>query len=128
MNGSILSPHPIEDSLGAIVGIEVKAAATVLPAALKGMRFLRELAGSRFRRDVLLTTGRVSQPVDRDVWAMPVSALWTLGAAELSALPSTLAQRSASPRRLNLWREPASKLKPSPSRRVAGLRFRTFRR
>ena len=61
---------------GRLVGIEVKAAATVGRGDLKGLRALRDVAGKRFHRGVVLYTGRETLPFGPDLWALPVSALW----------------------------------------------------
>jgi predicted AAA+ superfamily ATPase len=70
----------LEADDGRLVGIEVKAAATVGVADLKGLTTLREVAGKRFHRGVVLYTGRETLPFGSDLWALPVSALWQLGA------------------------------------------------
>jgi predicted AAA+ superfamily ATPase len=70
----------IEEPSGSVVGVEVKAAATIQSSDLRGMRFLRDLAGDRFRRGIILCLAKEPSIVDRDVWALPVSALWRLGA------------------------------------------------
>ena len=70
----------LEASDGRLAGIEVKAAATVRAADMKGLTALREVAGKRFHRGVVLYTGRETLPFGSDLWALPVSALWQLGA------------------------------------------------
>lgn len=70
----------LEADDGRLVGIEVKAAATVGAADFKGLEALREVAGKRFHRGVVLYTGREALPFAADLWALPVSALWQLGA------------------------------------------------
>jgi predicted AAA+ superfamily ATPase len=65
---------------GAIVGIEVKAAATIGASHFKGLEALRRDAGKRFHRGIVLYTGREALPFGRDLWALPLSALWNLGA------------------------------------------------
>jgi predicted AAA+ superfamily ATPase len=70
----------LEADGGRLVGIEVKGSATVGPADTKGLEALRESAGKRFHRGVVLYTGRETLPFGRDLWALPVSALWRLGA------------------------------------------------
>ena len=62
---------------GAIVGIEVKAAAAVGPSHFKGLEALRRDAGKRFQRGIVLYTGREALPFGRDLWALPLSALWS---------------------------------------------------
>lgn len=70
----------LQDAAGSVVAIEAKAAATIQPNDLRGMHYLRELAGKRFVRGVFLYTGTEPILVDREIWALPVSALWRLGA------------------------------------------------
>jgi predicted AAA+ superfamily ATPase len=70
----------LEADDGRLAGIEVKAAATIGAGDLKGLTALREVAGKRFHRGVVLYTGRETLPFGPDLWALPVSALWQLGA------------------------------------------------
>lgn len=63
---------------GALVGIDVKAADTLHADDSAGLRFLRELATESFRAGIVLYTGTEVKPLDRDIFAMPISALWTL--------------------------------------------------
>jgi predicted AAA+ superfamily ATPase len=72
---------------GHLVGVEVKAAATIGGGDLKGLRALRDIAGKRFYRGVVLYTGRETLPFGPDLWALPVSALWELGVSP-SASPA----------------------------------------
>lgn len=68
----------VESRGGEVVGIEVKAASTVRPEDADGLKFLRELAEDRFRRGVVLYMGRETLPLARDIWAVPIDALWNL--------------------------------------------------
>jgi predicted AAA+ superfamily ATPase len=61
---------------GAVVGIEVKSAATVTAADFKGLRSLAEAAGRRFRRGLVLYTGTEIVPFGAGLFALPVEALW----------------------------------------------------
>jgi len=61
---------------GALVGIEVKCAATVSSEDFKGLRVLAELAGRRFRRGIVLYTGAEIVPFGAGLFALPVEALW----------------------------------------------------
>lgn len=65
---------------GALVGIEVKSAATVTAADFKGLRALAEVAGRRFRRGIVLYTGAEIVPFGERLYAVPVEALWRWGA------------------------------------------------
>lgn len=68
----------LEDAAGNIVGIEVKARATVTARDFTGLRTLAELAGRRFRRGVVFYTGATAVPFGLNLHALPVNALWSL--------------------------------------------------
>jgi hypothetical protein len=70
---------------GRIVGIEVKAGATISPGDFRGLRFLRDELGDRFNRGVLLYTGEHTLPFGDRLWAMPIDALWRWGAVSNAA-------------------------------------------
>ncbi|HZS13926.1 MAG TPA: ATP-binding protein [Candidatus Dormibacteraeota bacterium] len=61
---------------GRVVGIEVKAAATVRSADFAGLRHLAGRTGDRFQCGLVLYTGRQSLPFGSKLWCTPVSALW----------------------------------------------------
>jgi predicted AAA+ superfamily ATPase len=69
---------------GAVVGIEVKSAATVTAADFKGLRALADAAGRRFRRGIVLYTGTEVVPFGAGLFALPVEALWRWGAQPLA--------------------------------------------
>ena len=66
----------LERSRGDIVGIEVKAGATVRPDDFKGLARLKEAAGQRFSCGIVLHDGDRVQQTGPKLFAMPVSALW----------------------------------------------------
>lgn len=66
----------IEDDTRGVVGIEVKASATVTLADLKGMRLLAEATGKRFRCGIVLYDGKATLPLGERLWAAPISSLW----------------------------------------------------
>jgi predicted AAA+ superfamily ATPase len=66
----------LENAAGDLVGIEVKAAAKVERKDFAGLRLLAELAGTRFRRGMVLYTGENSVPFAANLHAMPISSLW----------------------------------------------------
>lgn len=68
----------LESPSGELVGIEVKAAARVHDRDVRGLELLRELAGTRFRRGIVLYAGSEAVPLGRDLRAMPVDALWRI--------------------------------------------------
>lgn len=66
----------IENAAGELVGIEVKAAATVKERDLRGLKKLANLAGSQFKMGVLLYDGAETMPLGDGIWAAPLSTLW----------------------------------------------------
>jgi predicted AAA+ superfamily ATPase len=59
-----------------LAGIEVKAAASVSAADLRGLRRLRDLAGKHFAAGVVLYDGEASVRFEDNLFAIPVRALW----------------------------------------------------
>lgn len=68
----------LEDIHGRIVGIEVKAAASVGEKDFSGLKALADLAGKRFCRGIVLFDGDAVVPFGDRFTAMPVSALWRM--------------------------------------------------
>jgi uncharacterized protein len=66
----------LESNAGSIVGIEVKASATVTSHDFNGLRALAEMTGARFHRGVVLYTGTGIVPFGANLFAVPVDALW----------------------------------------------------
>ncbi|WFU05166.1 ATP-binding protein (plasmid) [Rhizobium sp. CB3171] len=66
----------IEDRRGRIVGIEVKAAATVSSADFSGLRILAEASGERFVSGFVLYDHQKVVPFGERLYAVPISALW----------------------------------------------------
>lgn len=66
----------IENSMGDIVGVEVKASATVRKSDLKGLKRVAALTGSRFQLGLLLYDGSEILPLGDSYYAVPVSSLW----------------------------------------------------
>lgn len=66
----------VENAAGSLVGVEVKAAATVKESDLRGLRKLAGLAGERFKLGVLLYDGTETLPLGDGIWAAPLSSLW----------------------------------------------------
>lgn len=59
-----------------LAGVEVKAAATVTAADFRGLRRLREAAGSRFTVGAVLYDGETSLPFGEGLYAVPIRSLW----------------------------------------------------
>jgi len=66
----------IENAAGALVGVEVKAAATVKQSDLRGLKKLANMAGDSFKMGVLLYDGAETMPLGDGIWAAPLSSLW----------------------------------------------------
>ncbi|MBI2681098.1 MAG: ATP-binding protein [Candidatus Solibacter usitatus] len=66
----------LETPAGEVVGIEVKSAGSVSASDFKGLRTLAELAGTRFRRGIVLYTGAEVVPFAKNLHAVPIQALW----------------------------------------------------
>ena len=66
----------MEDGDGRLLGIEVKAAATVTNRDFNGLRRLQRVAGERFHRGVLLYDGKHLLSFGEELYAVPVSRLW----------------------------------------------------
>ena len=67
----------LEDASGRIVGVEVKASATLGPSDFRGLRSLAEATGDRFVRGVVLYSGGQLLPFGKDMYAVPLSVLWS---------------------------------------------------
>jgi hypothetical protein len=66
----------IETGSGALVGIEVKASATVNAGHFKGLRKLAEACGDNFKLGVVLYDGGTPVPFGDRLVAAPMSCLW----------------------------------------------------
>jgi len=67
----------IEDQDRKTVGLEVKASATVATADFSGLRKLAEAAGKRFMLGLVLYDGDAVVPFGPNLFATPISSLWT---------------------------------------------------
>jgi len=66
----------IEDSAGALVGIEVKAGATVNSGDFKGLRKMADASGDDFKLGLALYDGERAVPFGNRLFAAPLSCLW----------------------------------------------------
>jgi uncharacterized protein len=66
----------LEDNAGEVVGVEVKATASVSPGDFRGLRKLESLAKENFRCGVLFYAGENTLRFGERLWAVPVSGLW----------------------------------------------------
>lgn len=75
----------VERPSGEIVGIEVKAGATIGPADFRGLSHLRDRIGSRLVAGVVLYAGDRTFSYGDRLWAVPLSALWAGSDSEADA-------------------------------------------
>jgi len=66
----------LEHAEGSLIGLEVKAAATVTAADFGGLRKLAAAAGKRFAAGYVLYDHDQVVPFGDKLWAVPLSALW----------------------------------------------------
>jgi predicted AAA+ superfamily ATPase len=66
-----------EDERGALVGIEVKASATVHASDFKGIRKLKDICGDNLKLGVVLYDGTQVVPFGDRIFAAPISCLWS---------------------------------------------------
>lgn len=66
----------LESDAGRLVAIQVVEGETVPPAARDGLDYLREVAGDRYQRGVILYSGERTVPLNDHDWAIPFPAIW----------------------------------------------------
>ncbi|GHT88822.1 hypothetical protein AGMMS49960_20940 [Betaproteobacteria bacterium] len=66
----------IEGNGGQVIGVEVKAAATISGRDLAGLKRFAEVAGELFAAGVVLYDGEQTLPMGDKLWAVPLSTLW----------------------------------------------------
>lgn len=66
----------LEDRAGNIVGLEIKSSEAVSSGDFKGLRHLKEKAGKKFKKGIVLYTGTQSVAFDEDLYALPLNCLW----------------------------------------------------
>jgi len=67
----------LEDRAGRIVGIEIKASATLSGSDARGLQALAETAGKHWVRGVVLYTGSEVVPFSANLHAVPIPRLWS---------------------------------------------------
>jgi uncharacterized protein len=70
----------IERRDGSLIAIEVKATRSATDAHTAGLRRFRDRYQQRFLRGYVFHSGDTSTRFDDTIWALPFSALWTVGA------------------------------------------------
>ena len=84
----------LENRLGQITGIEVKASATVDSKDFKGLRHLAETEPATFQHGIVLYAGREVVPFGDKLWAVPLS-LWWAGSQAKHAASKSKSRRAA---------------------------------
>ena len=69
----------IENASSDLIGVEVKATATVKASDLRGLKKFASVAGDKFKMGVLLYDGTETMPLGDGLWAAPLSTLWGQG-------------------------------------------------
>ena len=67
----------LEDRAGRLVGIEIKAGATLGGNDVRGLQAMAQAVGKRWVRGVVLYTGTEVIPFDSNLHGLPLSHLWT---------------------------------------------------
>ncbi len=65
-----------ENAGGQLVGVEIKAAATIKESDLRGLKRLMSVAKEQFMLGVILYDGTETLPLGDRLWAAPISTLW----------------------------------------------------
>lgn len=68
----------LETNSGEVVGIEIKASASVGADAFKGLRILEDELGKKFKRGIVLYAGEKSVSFGEKMSALPLQSLWLL--------------------------------------------------
>lgn len=66
----------LESGDGRVVGVEVKAGATVRAEDLRGLRLMQRRLGDDFAAGLVLCTAAQPRHLGGRLWTVPVSALW----------------------------------------------------
>ncbi len=66
----------LQNARGHMIGIEVKASATIKESHLLGLKKLAQYCGEEFQMGVVLYDGSETMPLGNDIWAVPLSSLW----------------------------------------------------
>lgn len=66
----------VENAGGELIGVEVKAAASLKANDLRGLKRLAGIAGKQFKLGVILYDGSETLPLGDRLWAAPISSLW----------------------------------------------------
>jgi predicted AAA+ superfamily ATPase len=66
----------LEDRSGRVVGIEIKAKASLTQNDVQSLAKLRDALGSQFVGGIVIHAGEQTLPLGDRLWALPISGLW----------------------------------------------------
>lgn len=66
----------LEDEMGKIVAVEIKASETIVPEDFRHIGKMEEIKGDNFLRGIVLYAGNRKLPFGPKRWAVPISYLW----------------------------------------------------
>ncbi len=66
----------VENEAGGLIGVEVKAAASIKASDLHGLKRLAMLTQDKFKMGVILYDGADTLPMGDRLWIAPISSLW----------------------------------------------------
>lgn len=66
----------IENVAAQVIGVEVKASATIKEGDFRGLKKLADVVGAQFKMGVVLYDGTETMPMGKGLWAAPLSSLW----------------------------------------------------
>ena len=67
----------LEDRAGRVVGVEVKAAASLGTSDVRGLQALATAVGKKWVRGVLIYTGATVVPFSSNLHGIPIGQLWS---------------------------------------------------
>jgi len=66
----------IENAAAQVIGVDVKASATVMESDFRGLKKLADVAGEQFKMGIVLYDGTETMTMEIGLWAAPLSSLW----------------------------------------------------
>ena len=66
----------LEMPSGEVVGIEIKSGANLNRDAFKGLRILENDLGKKFKRGIVIYTGKSGIAFDKNMFAIPINRIW----------------------------------------------------
>ena len=69
----------LETMDGSVVGLEIKGSSQFSSKDVKGLRLLKEQLQGKFKMGIILYQGTQVLPIEENIYAVPLSYLWTSG-------------------------------------------------